>query len=175
MKKIIFTLLLFIFFLDFSFLPIVSKDYLGGGYLLLDFLIILLIERSWGENLLWIILTAWLLNIVNPFNFLGFVFILMVSAGIITLIKMIFIDERLNLLKRNILFGSAFFSYEIFFQLFSGWRNGTLSFGNFFVLGSLTGSALWFKFLIIVVLYNILYFFFLRLTTLKSNDVFSGK
>jgi hypothetical protein len=171
MKKIILILLTFYFFLDFSFLPIINKSYLGGACLLISFLILLLAERTFLENIFWIILTAFFINIISPFYFVIYLIIWLIIMGIIYLIKMIFIDENLNIFKRNIIFILALLFYKILLNLSYSFSIKNITLQNIFNFRGTSWQILVIKFIIMIISYNIVYKIFSKLinTTSKSK------
>jgi hypothetical protein len=171
MKKVILILLIFYFFLDFSFLPTINKSYLGGACLLTSFLILLLTERTFLENIFWIILTAFFINIISPFYFSVYLIIWLMIIGIIYFIKMIFIDENLNIFKRNIIFILAFLFYKILLNFSYSFLTKDITLQNIFNFQGLSWQGLIIKFIVVIISYNIVYKIFSKL----ANTIFKNK
>lgn len=170
MKKIILILLIFSFFLDFSFLPIINKVYLGNACLLISFMILLLTERSFLENILWIILTSFFINIISPFYFGAYLIIWLLVAGIVYFIKVIFIDENLNIVKRNIIFILAFLSYGILLNFNYSFLIKNITLQNIFNFYNSSWQILITRFIIVIIFYNIIYKIFSKLTNLNFQN-----
>jgi len=155
MKKAILILFIIFFFLDFSFLPIINKTYLGGACLLTVLLISLFIETVSWQNFFWIIMISFLLNIISPFYFGIYLIVWLIVAGIVYFIKMIFVDENLNILKRNIIFSTAFFFYVLLLTMSYNFLIRKSGPEGLFDLYNLSWSAMIIKFVVVIIFYNL--------------------
>lgn len=114
MNKIIFLLFIASFFLDFSFIPSLLGSGLSWPYFTLSLLIgTFLFSRNIQKDSVWGFLAIFSLNILLPFNFFGYVLIIVIIWGVIYFLKNIFFNEDLGCLKSN-------FSFIINFVLFGG-------------------------------------------------------
>ena len=91
--------------------------------------------------------------------------------GIIYFIKMVFIDENLNIFKRNIIFILAFLFYKILLNFSYSFLTKDITLQNIFNFQGLSWQGLIIKFIVVIISYNIVYKIFSKL----ANTIFKNK
>jgi len=150
----IFILFVLVFFLDFSFLSIISNAYLGKACLTTALILSLIIKQNFWKNIFWIVLGAFFLNVLSPFYFIVYLTVLLFVAGIVYFIKIIFVDENLNIRAENIILVLTFFIYNILLQLTYTLLSKNISFKNILYTHNTSWEIILTRLIIVIVFYN---------------------
>jgi len=115
-NKIFFLLFIGGFFLDFSFTSSLLGSSLSWPYFTLSLLVsIFILNKSLQKNIIWIVFGIFLLNVLLPFNFLGYVLIVMMIWTVIYFLENVFFNEEQTYLKSNFIFLINFILFGILF------------------------------------------------------------
>ncbi len=103
-KRYIFLLLFIFFFLDFSFL---SNLFIGRWrfpYFQVSFLVLLLIKRTFRENILILFVATYLLSIITGISWWLMFIIWLGVVGFIVFLKTVFLEKDVSLRQANLIF-----------------------------------------------------------------------
>ena len=103
-KRYIFLFLFLFFFLDFAFLPNLLTGHWRFPYFLTSFLVVLLIKRSFRENVLILFVTTYLLTIVTGISWWLMIVIWLGIVGLILFLKTIFLEKCVSSRQANLIF-----------------------------------------------------------------------
>ncbi len=159
MNKTILGLFLFFFFLDFSFMGILSERIFGEGLFLLSLMIALLCSRSLSKNIFWILLFSIFWQTIHPFN-LSFYFAIWLLIGWgVDLVKTFFLETKLNFFQRNLLLFLVLSVQMVVIFV----KQAIIFRGDFFKvivsLRSFTMESIFLKIVLVVIFYNLLYYY----------------